>query len=93
MFFSKNQNSAKLNYKINDKKLHVIIYCFEQWRLEIEDIGVPIKVTINYKILKYFMITKKLIRYQACWAEFLSKFYYITSYTLNKNNTKADALT
>ena len=31
VFFSQKLNAAKLNYEIYNKKLLVIIWCFEQW--------------------------------------------------------------
>ena len=64
-FFSKNLNPAKCNYKIYDKELLAIIRCFEQWKPELEGIGVPIKVITDHKSLEYFMTTKKLTRRQA----------------------------
>ena len=39
------------------------------------------------------MTTKKLIRRQACWAEFLSGFNFVISYTPGKKNQKPDLLT
>ncbi len=59
-FFSKNLNPVECNYEIYDKKLLAIIRCFEQWRSELEGIGVPIKVITDHKSLEYFMTTKKL---------------------------------
>ena len=53
----------------------------------------PVKVITDHKILEYFMITKKLIRHQAYWAEFLSGFNFVISYTSDKENQKADSLT
>ena len=38
------------------------------------------------------MTTKKLNAHQACWAEFLSQFYFSIHYWLGKQNTLADAL-
>ena len=46
-FFSKNLNPAECNYKIYDKELLAIIYCFEQWKPELEGTRVPYKS--NYK--------------------------------------------
>ncbi len=65
-FFSKNLNLIECNYEIYDKELLAIIRCFEQWRPELESIGVLIKVITDHKSLKYFMITKKLSRRQTC---------------------------
>ena len=91
-FFSKNLNPAECNYEIYDKELLAIIRCFEQWRPELEGTGVPVKVITDHKSLKYFMTTKKLTKYQACWAKFLSRFNFIISYTPGKKNQKVDSL-
>ena len=64
-FFSKNLNLAECNYKIYDKELLAIIGCFEQWKPELEGIGVSIKVNIDYKSLKYFMTIIKLTKHPA----------------------------
>lgn len=50
----------------------------------------PIKVIIDYKSPKYFMTTKKHIRCQACWIQFLLRFNFIISYTMSKTNAKTD---
>lgn len=52
-----------------------------------------IKVIIDYKGLKYFMITKKLTKYQACQAKFLLGFNFIILYIPSKENPKSDLLT
>ena len=39
------------------------------------------------------MTTKKLSRWQARWAEFLSGFNFVISYTPSRENRKADSLT
>ncbi len=64
VFFSKNLKLAKCNYEIYDKELLVIIRCFEQWRPELKETGVSIKVITEHKSLAYFMTTKKLTRRQ-----------------------------
>ncbi len=92
-FFSKNLNPVECNYEIYDKELLAIIRCFEQWRLELEGIGVPIKVITDHKSIEYFMTTKKLSRRQVRWAEFLSGFNIVISYTPDRENRKADSLT
>ena len=53
----------------------------------------PVKVITDHKSLEYFMTTKKLRRRQARWAEFLSGFNFVISYTPGKENQKADSLT
>ena len=92
-FFSKNLNLAECNYEIYDKELLAIIRCFEQWRPELEATGIPIKVITDHKSLEYFMTTKKLSRRQARWAEFLSGFNFVISYTPGRENGKANLLT
>ena len=65
-FFSKNPNPAECNYKIYDKELLAIIWCFKQWRPKQKAKGIPIKVITDHKSLEYFMTTKKLSRRQVC---------------------------
>lgn len=48
---------------------------------------------IDKKSLKYFMTTKKLLRWQTCWAEFLSRFNFDISYTPDRKYGKVDLLT
>ena len=91
-YFSRKIAPAKCNYKIYDKELLVIIRCFEEWRPELEGIGLPVKIFTDHKGLKYFMSTKKLNPRQVRWAEFLSKFNFVISYQSGKKNDKADAL-
>ena len=93
VYFSRKMTSAECNYKIYDKELLAIIWSFEEWRPELEGIGLPVKVLTDHKGLKYFMTTKKLIPRQMRWAKFLSKFNFVISYQSGKKNDKADALT
>jgi hypothetical protein len=93
-FFSKNLASIECNYEIYDKKLFVIVRCFEQWRFELLFIkwNVLVKILIDHKNLKYFMFTKQLNRRQNRWTQFLIDFHFIISYLLEKSNEKADSL-
>lgn len=43
--------------------------------------------------MKYFMTTKKLLRQQTCWAEFLLRFNFVVSYTSNRENKTTDLYT
>lgn len=67
-----------------DKKLLAIIKCFKYLRFKLKRIKVPVKVIINYESLDYFMITKKLTKYQVHQVEFLSEFHFVISYIPNK---------
>ena len=84
---------AECNYKIYDKELLAIIRCFEEWRPELEGIGLPVKVFTSHKDLEYFMSMKKLTPRQVRWAEFLSEFNFVISYQSGKKNDKANAFT
>ena len=86
-------SSAECNYEIYDKELLAIIWCFEEWKPELEGTGIPVKVLTVHKGLEYFMTTKKLTPRQARWAEFLLEYNFIISYQSGKKNKKADALT
>ena len=84
---------AKCNYEIYKKELLAIIWCFKEWRPELEGTAMPVKVLTNHKGLEYFMTTKKLTLRQAKWAEFLSKFNFVVTYQSGKKNDKANVLT
>ena len=92
-YFSRKMAPAECNYKIYDKELLAIIWCFEEWRPELESTGLPVKVLTDHKGLEYFMSTKKLTPRQVRWAKFLSEFNFVISYQSGKKNNKADTLT
>ena len=92
-YFSRRMSPAKCNYEIYNKELLAIIWCFKEWKPELEDTELPVKVLTDHKGLEYFMTTKKLTPRQARWAEFLSEYNFIISYQSGKKNEKADALT
>ena len=52
---------AEYNYEIHDKEMLAIIRSLQEWRPELEGTHSRIKIFTNYKALKYFIITKKLI--------------------------------
>ena len=79
-FFFKNMNSIECNYEIYDKKLLAIIRCFEKWRFELEATDLSMKIFTDHKNFEYFMTTKKLIRRQIKWFEFLSQYNFVIMY-------------
>jgi hypothetical protein len=91
-YFSKTLSFAECNYEIYDKELLAIIRCFEQWRAELQSVKTLTNVLTDHKSLKYFMITKKLNRRQARWAEFLAEFDFKKAYQSEKKNDKANSL-
>ncbi len=60
VFYSKSMILAECNYHIYDKKLLVIIWCFEHWRLELKCTELLIQMFIDYQTLKIFMKNKQL---------------------------------
>ncbi len=92
-YFSKKHNSIKCNYKIYDKKLMIIVHAFKKWWSELEDFIYSVKMIMNHKNLKYFMLTKQLSHYQARWNKFLFRFNYYIAYCFNKIDDKSNALT
>ncbi len=92
IFYSKNMILAECNYKIYDKKLLIIIRCLKHWHFKLKCTNILIKIFINYLNLKYFMIIKELIRWQAKWAEKLSEYNFKIIYQSKKQNLKVDAL-
>jgi len=91
-FYSKSMILAEINYHIYDKKLLVIIRCFEHWRLELKCIELLIQMFINYQSLKIFMKNKQLSRWQVNYLNILSKFNFQIIFRSGKINTKVDAL-
>ncbi len=93
IFYSKSMIFAEINYHIYDKKLLVIIQCFEHWRLKLKCIELLIQIFINHQALKIFMKNKQLSRWQVNYLNILSKFNFQIIFRLDKMNTKVDALT
>ncbi len=83
---------AECNYHIYDKKLLVIIWCFEHWRLELECTELLIQMFINHQTLKIFMKNKQLTWRQVNYLDILFKFNFQIIFRSGKMNTKVDAL-
>jgi len=92
-FFSKTMAPAECNYEIHDKEMLAIIHALEQWRAELEGLGVEIQIFSDHKALEYFMTKRQLTARQARWAETLSRFNFRIRYRAGKQNQKADTLT
>ena len=63
IFYNKNMILTKCNYEIYDKKLLIIIKCLKHWRLKLKTINILIKIFIDHKSLKHFIIIKELFRH------------------------------
>ncbi len=93
IFYSKSMILAEINYHIYDKKLLVIIQCFEHWRLELKCTELLIQIFIDHQALKIFMKNKQLSQRQVNYLNILSKFNFQIIFRSGKMNTKVDALT
>ncbi len=93
IFYSKSMIFAEINYHIYDKKLLIIIRCFEHWQLELKCTELLIQIFIDYQALKIFMKNKQLSQRQVNYLNILSKFNFQIIFRSGKMNTKVDALT
>ncbi len=91
-FYSKSMILTEINYHIYDKKLLVIIQCFEHWRLELKCIELLIQMFINHQTLKIFMKNKQLSRWQVNYLNILLMFNFQIIFKSGKTNTKVNAL-
>ncbi len=91
-FYSKSMIFAECNYHIYDKKLLVIIQCFEHWRLELECTELFIQMFIDHQTLKIFMKNKQLTRCQVNYLDILFKFNFQIIFQSDKINIKVNAL-
>ncbi len=93
VFYSKNMFFAECNYEIYDKKLLIIIWAFEHWRLKLKLTDISIKMFINHQALISLMKDKELSRCQMHWVQKLADFNFRIMYWFDKQNIKIDALT
>jgi len=91
-FYSKSMIFAEINYHIYDKKLLVIIWCFEHWWLKLKCIELLIQMFINHQTLKIFMKNIQLSWWQVNYLNILLKFNFQIIFKSDKINTKVDAL-
>ncbi len=92
IFYSKSMILAEINYHIYDKKLLIIIRCFEHWWLKLKCTELFIQMFIDHQTLKIFMKNKQLSQRQVNYLNILSKFNFQIIFRSGKMNTKIDAL-
>ena len=63
-FHSWKFTDSKLNYKIHDKELLVIVKAFKQWKSYLKELKNSIQVYTDHKNLVYFTIIKVLNQQQ-----------------------------
>ncbi len=93
IFYSKSMILAEINYHIYDKKLLVIIQCFEHWWLKLKCIELLIQIFIDHQALKIFMKNKQLSWWQVNYLNILSKFNFQIIFKSDKMNIKVNVLT
>ena len=92
-FFSCSLQSAECNYDTHDKELLAIFEAFKSWRHFLEGTATTIDMVTDHKNLEYFTTSKKLIRQQARWSEFLLQFNLRIWFQPGRLGSKPDALT
>ncbi len=92
IFYSKSMILAEINYHIYDKKLLIIIHCFEHWWLKLKCTELLIQIFIDHQALKIFMKNKQLSQCQVNYLNILSKFNFQIIFRSGKMNTKVNAL-
>ena len=83
---------AECNYYIYDKKLLIIIQCFEHWRFKLECTELLIQMFIDHQTLKIFMKNKQLTWCQVNYLNILFKFNFQIMFWSGKINIKVNAL-
>jgi len=91
-FYSKSMILAECNYHIYDKKLLIIIQCFEHWKLELECTELLIQMFIDHQTLKIFIKNKQLTQRQVNYLDVLFKFNFQIIFQSGKMNIKVNAL-
>ncbi|MBW0475459.1 hypothetical protein O181_015174 [Austropuccinia psidii MF-1] len=83
---------AELKYKIHDKELLGIVWSLKRWRAFLISFSNSFEVLTDHSSLQYFMSSKVLTCYQACWSEFLSEFHLTITYLPGRMTTLPYAL-
>src|SRR6202453_3228918 len=69
-----------------------IMWCLEDWRHYLEGAEEHFEILSDHKNLQYFLTSKKLNRWQACWCLFLSRFDFLMTYQKGTRSTKVNLL-
>ena len=80
VFYSKLLSLVEQNYEIYNKEILAIIWALEEWRYFLERTAHLVEIWIDHKNLEYFMMAKKLNRYQARWFLYLAHFNFTLCY-------------
>src|SRR5882724_6263554 len=88
VFHSRTFSALELNYDVHDKELLVIFEAFKRWQNYLEGSGLPINMVTDHQNLQYFSMPKILIRQQAQWSKYLSRFNFVIHFHPRKLRTK-----
>ena len=79
-------------YDVHDQEMLAIVEVLKWWRVYLLKAKHQIIIKSDHKNLQYFIITKKLNKWQAWWAEILAEYDFIIQYCKRKDNSWADIL-
>jgi len=77
---------------LNETMMPTTRKCSESWEHYLEGAKVQFEIWNDHRNLQYFMEAKKLNRWQACWALYLSRLNFKMVHKLGPTMRKADAL-
>ena len=92
VFYSKLLSLVEWNYKIYNKEMLAIIWVLEELRYFLKEAAYPVEIWIDYKNLKYFIMTKKLNCCQARWSLYLIYFNFTLCHCPKWSMGKPNAL-
>ena len=90
IFYNKSFNLIEINYHIYNKKLLIIIRCFEHWHFELAYTKLLIQIFIDHQKLTICMKNKQLIHCQARYLNILFDFNFKIIFRTDKTNIKVD---
>lgn len=86
MFLSRKLTLAELVWQVHDHDWGVIHAAFEEWMAWLVGTNEPALVFLAHANLQYFMKSQKLTPRQACWAAYLTSFWFHILHTPGKAN-------
>ena len=70
----------------------VVVEAFQQWRVYVEGVVLPVSVYTDHKNLEYFSTARTTSRCHARWAASLSTYNYTIFHCKGASNGKPNAL-
>ena len=91
-FSSHAMSPEERNYPVVDKEMLSVIHTLEQWRHYLEGAKYQFDIWNDHANLQWFMKRQDLNRWQARWAQYLSRFSFLWSHKAGSTMGKADTL-